>query len=260
MRRMLPIVFLTLVVAFGTSAPARADDGVGVVVTGDAAIQPQLAAQVEDWLRTHDRTLLAAPLRPDALTSLLDCFVIEDLACAREIVEANAHAQHLVFANGEYGEATTAGARDLTITAYWFEYGKDALAVRRVCRACSDTALHKTLEDVMTSLGAAAQVHSPSAAPLPVSRTRARSALPYVVGGAGMALLVTGIALYATSEQDTGETFEYRDTKTGGVALTIVGAAAITAGAYLFMRTPTDRAPQFVVLPGGAYVGWGRTF
>jgi hypothetical protein len=297
----------------GTAVIARAD-GIGVVVTGDSSLQPQTEAQVEEWLRVRGKTLIAAPLRPDALTALLDCFVIEDLVCARKIVDGEASAPQLLFAKVEGADAGN-GQRDVTITAYWFRSGRAPQTARRSCKSCDG---HTIVDEAMSSMagqdaktGTLSLTSSPAGArvtvdgadvgvtPLdaPVSAgshtvelTKAgyapghgsvvvaegqsakldismtqdgpqRSLLPYVVGGAGVALLATGIVLYATSETDTGEKYQYRDTKPAGAVIAVVGAAAIGAAAYLMVRgKPTDSAPAVAVLPGAGYVGWAGAF
>ena len=149
------ILLAAIVVGVLGTATARAD-GVGVVVTGDASIQPQLAAQMEDWLRQHGHVLVAAPLRPDALGTLIDCFVIEDLACARKVVEAEAGAPpRVMFAKAEL--VVNGSARDITITAYWFSRGSEPMAARRTCAACTDTKIHATIDEVMSTLAGKAR-------------------------------------------------------------------------------------------------------
>lgn len=295
-------------------APRAHAEGVGVVVTGDAAIQPQLAAQIEDWLRQRGHTLVAAPLRPDALGSLIDCFVIEDLVCARKVVEAEGQSPRLMFAKAEL--VVTGTTRDITLTAYWFSKGSEPMAARRTCPACTDATIHTTVDEVMTTLAGKDRVDvgtlelsvSPAGATiridgkdgaagaaLPIGdhvvevsadgyaserrtvtikggdkvalslqlvRERARNKLALAGVGAGVALAAIGIALYATSEEDTGEKPEYRDTRAGGIALTGVGIVTIAACAWWYMRSGStpDSSPAVAVVPGGATLGWVRAF
>src|SRR4051812_29146655 len=100
------------------SAPARGDD-IGVVVTGEATLQPQLVAQVAGWLRQHDHGVSASALEPDAVNALIDCFVIEDEVCARKIIEERAKAATVVFVRVDAAPGAS-GARDVTLTGYWF--------------------------------------------------------------------------------------------------------------------------------------------
>lgn len=307
------IVFAA-VFAFGIASRSANAQGVGVVVTGDATIQPQLAAQIEDWLRTRGHQLVAAPLRPDALGTLIDCFVIEDLACARKVVEAEAQSPRMIFAKAEL--VVTGRVRDITLTAYWFSRGAEPMAARRTCAACTDANIHATIDEVMTTLAGQARVDvgsvelsvTPSSATiridgkeglagasLPVGdhvvevsasgyaterRTitirggdkvslslqlvpeASRNKLPLVGVGLGVALVAGGIALIATSEEDTGEKPEYRDTRAGGIAMAGLGVVAIAACTWWYLRSGStpDSSPSVVVIPGGATLGWVRAF
>jgi hypothetical protein len=309
-------ISLVLIALVLWTVPARAN-GVGVVVTGDATIQPQLAAQLEDWLRQRGHLLVPSPLPSDAISTLIDCFVIEDLACARSIVETRAKAPMLVFAKVDIAD-TQSGMRDVTIVAYWFETGSDAMAVRRTCERCTDEAMRTMTDELMMSLagkgraevgqvtlrsmpaGATVTVDGKPVGVTPVtysapagahafkltlasyaeatgrvtvtkgqtaeiavelSSTKPRNKLPYAVIGGGGALLLVGIALIATSEEDTGEKPTYRDTTALGIGLGVAGLAVAGAGTYLLLRgAPPEAGPSVAILPGGAYVGWGRTF
>src|SRR5262245_20203518 len=121
LRALLAVAFVSL-----ATVPARADRGVGVVVTGEATMQPQLVAQLETWLRTHGHDLISAPLPPDAINALIDCFVIEDQACARKVVEKRAKSKSIVFAQVNVTSGATALDRTVTLTAYWLEKRKKA--------------------------------------------------------------------------------------------------------------------------------------
>lgn len=311
-RTLLVIVSLFL----ASTATARADGSVGVVVIGDATIQPQLAAQLEDWLRQRGNVLVPSPLPSEAITALLDCVVIEDLACARKIVEQKAKAPQTVFAKVDLADATS-GMRDVTITAYWFEAGAEPITVRRACTSCTDAAMRTVSNELMSSLagkgraevGQLSLTSTPAGAQVTIDGTRVgvtplthplapgahrislalaghsdaessvtiaqgetsalaidlarapRSKLPLVAVGVGSAVLVTGIVLYVSSEEDTGDKPEYRDTKALGVMFGVVGLAAVGVGAYYLLRGGhAAEGPTVAVVPGGATVGWGRTF
>ena len=298
--------------------PAAHADSVGVVVTGDATIQPQLAAQLEDWLRQRGNVLVPSPLPSDAITSLLDCFVVEDLACARKVVERKSKTPHMVFAKVDLADATT-GMRDVTITAYWFDPDADPVAVRRACASCTDAKVLALTDELMSSLagkgrsevgqitltttpaGARVMIDGKSVGVTPLTHslppgpheltissvghadatrsvtiargetaavevklTRAsqpRGKFPIVALGLGGAMMLTGIVLYASSEKDTGEKPEYRDTRALGLTLGVVGLAAVGVGAYMLLRSdPSAEGPTVAVVPGGATVGWGTQF
>jgi len=85
---------LALLLMLSTTA-AYAGGDIGVVVTGEATMQPQLAAQLEGWLRQHGHQLIASPLPPEAVNTLIDCFVIEDENCARGVIDKRAQMWYL---------------------------------------------------------------------------------------------------------------------------------------------------------------------
>ncbi len=298
------------------SSSARADGSVGVVVIGDATIQPQLAAQVEDWLRQRGNVLVPSPLPSEAITALLDCFVIEDFACARTIVQQTSKSPQMVFAKVDLSDASS-GMRDVTITAYWFEIGSDPVVMRRSCASCTDATLRTVSGELMASLagkgraelgqvsltssppGAQVTIDGAPAGVTPLSHPLApgphtvtlslpgfsdaangvtiaqgqtatlavelsrapRSRLPLVALGVGGAVLLTGIVLYVTSEDDTGDKPEYRDTKALGITFGIVGLATIGVGGYYLLRGgDRSEGPSVAIVPGGATVGWGTQF
>ena len=132
-------------------SPALAGSGdVGVVVVGEVTMQPQLAAQLEGWLRQHGHQLVPAPLPPDAINTLIDCFVVEDEGCARKVVEKRSKAQSVVFAKIDL--KTDAAEKTVTLTAYWFDKGRDAIAERRYCERCTDVTLRSTADELMAAL------------------------------------------------------------------------------------------------------------
>lgn len=313
-RRTLPILALILALA---SRSAHAD--VGVVVTGDKTMQPQLLAMVEGWLRSNGHQLVPSPLPPEATNKLIDCFVIEDTSCARKIVEGQAKTSTVVFVRVEVADNAATSMRDITITAYWFERGSEPLAEKRSCDRCTDTALHETGDALMSALagsgrktvgqlqltsrptGAQVTIDGKPSGVTPLALALApgphqivvaadgvgeaartvtivqganppldlalvaagpRSKLPLVMMGAGGALLLTGVIMFAASDTDTGEKPEYRDLRPWGVGLALGGLAAAGVGAYLWFvkKDHAESAPVVSLLPGGAYVGWGKAF
>jgi hypothetical protein len=143
---------LALLVLLWMAAPARAGGDVGVVVVGEVTMQPQLASQLETWLRSHGHQLTPAPLAPDAINTLMDCFVIEDEGCARKVVEKRSKTQAVVFARVDLKTGDDNPEKTVTLTAYWFEKGHDALAERRFCERCTDVTLRSTADELMAAL------------------------------------------------------------------------------------------------------------
>jgi len=140
-------VLLTVAILALAAVPARADGTVGVIVTGESTMQPQLVAQLETWLRSHGHELVAAPLPADAISALIDCFVIEDQACARGVVEKRAKTKVVVFA-----QATVSADRSVTLTAYWFTKDKAPVTEHRTCERCTDVTMRRTADELMDAL------------------------------------------------------------------------------------------------------------
>ena len=116
---------------------ARADS-VGIVVASGSTLRGEL----ETWVEVHDKKLVAAPLSPDAVRTLTDCFVIDDLRkCASGVVNARAKSDSIVFARLD--------GHDLTI--YWFRKGHSPVVERRHCDNCA-TELGELVDQAMTKL------------------------------------------------------------------------------------------------------------
>jgi hypothetical protein len=81
------------------------------------------------------------------------------------------------------------------------------------------------------------------------------------LGGAGLA---AGIALYVTSEEDTGEKLYYRYTKTLGIGVAAGGAVMAGLGFWLWMRArgsdESSSAPVVSLTSQGGVIGWTGAF
>jgi len=144
-----------LVLALAGSAHAE----VGVVVAGEATMQPMLVRQLEGWLKAHGHTLAPLALPADAVNTLTDCFVIEDEGCARSVIEKRGRAKSIIFARVELQLGGDID-KTVTVTAYWFENGQKTASARRFCERCNEASLRSTTEDMMTQLLKAAPVSS----------------------------------------------------------------------------------------------------
>jgi hypothetical protein len=148
MRFVLPLLLLVRI--------AHAD--VGVVVSGDPNMQARVLDLVQRWLQGKQQEIVAGPLG-DADTSLIDCFVMEDMSCAKQVFTSKSKATNVVFVRVNVGAA---GSRDYQIAAYWFTRGKDPTSDKRTCSNCDDDALQATLAELMTALlnkGAGGNAH-----------------------------------------------------------------------------------------------------
>lgn len=269
--RTISLVF-TLAIAL-TAATAHAND-VGVVVTGEATLQPPLSASLESWLRHHGHKLVSSPLEADATNALIDCFVLEDLGCARTVIERRAKAGAIVYARIEVTPGGE-GMGDVTLVGYWLQKGHEPVGERRTCPHCNAEQLANTAEDLMTALAAeppppAADAPKAAPAPAPVVETHAGTSdiarpvtLPKIVVGAGVALAITGVALVAIDSPPSKTGVQqptYTSYKTPGYALLGTGVAVAAVGAFWWYRSGHNSAPVAAITPDGAVVGWSGRF
>jgi hypothetical protein len=236
---------------------------VGVVVTGEATVQPQVAAQLERWLHEKGREVVPGPLEPEAINTLIDCFVLEDLGCARGVVDTRSKSKAVVFTRAETTQNSD-GTRDIAISGYWFQKNRDVVAERRVCAKCNDDTLHATVDELMLAL-----VHDP---PVPVpgesqpiaaeEPSEEKSSLPRwaplgIMAAGGIAVVAGGvmIAIDEDPNPNGAQAPEYRNTATGGAVLLVSGALAAGVGYYLWRRQERSM-PVAAVTGDGGYVGW----
>ncbi len=271
-----------LLAVLASTSAARAD--VGVVVTGEATLQPQLLSHLETWLRHHGHSIYASALEPDAINTLIDCYVVEDLNCARKVIEARAKSTAIVYARVESAPASN-GTRDISIVGYWMEKGHDMMAERRTCQKCTEKQMHDLADDLMLSLAATppanSHVHVPEAkepvaqpTPEPAPMTNPPTsedephhsrALPATLIGVGAASIIVGVVFIVTDKDPNAvgpqQKRVFDGTTTGAIC---VGAGALVAGfgTYLWFRTGHDSgsAPVAAVSHDSAILGWAARF
>ena len=121
-----------------------------MVVTGDPALQGKVRAHVATWLQQHGFTINAKALAPDALKTLTSCFVIEDMACARGVVEHQATSDFLVFVRAELVGGKR--SKEANLVAYWFLKDRDAAVDKRNCKPCTGAVLAKTTGELIGAI------------------------------------------------------------------------------------------------------------
>ncbi len=125
---------------------AHAD--VGVVATGDPNMQARVVDAVQGWVQDKKLGLAAAPLGAAAST-LADCFVMEDMACAKKVFTQHATATTVVYVRVDMAMAAS---KDYTLNAWWFTKGAEPVGEKRTCTQCDDAALTGTVTSLMDSL------------------------------------------------------------------------------------------------------------
>ncbi len=140
---------LALVALAATAAVARADVPTGLVVIGDGAMQPALHDALDAWLLHHGRTVVGEPLDHDGVMTIANCVQMQDLTCARGVVEKRAKTDAVVYAQvGKPKNQTVA------IDVYWIVKGREAVSERRACEDCTADAMRGTVDTIMNELAA----------------------------------------------------------------------------------------------------------
>lgn len=139
------VAFLALLMAAGS---AHAGGDVGVVVTGPGALQNDVETHLESWLRAHGHDIVASPMSRDAITTITNCFTIDDVKCARGVVEARSKAESVVFARID------SAGKNVTLTTYWFVKGHEVISERRVCEQCKGDEWQELADTMMDTLAA----------------------------------------------------------------------------------------------------------
>ncbi len=96
--------------------------------------------------------------------------------------------------------------------------------------------------------------------PTTPATTRPSRLLPGLLIGLGVAAIGAGTALYLTSEEPTGQSRTYRDTKNLGIGVASGGGALVIAGVIIVVATKSSSTPTMAFVPGGATDGWAGSF
>jgi hypothetical protein len=257
-----------------------------VIVTGEASMQSQLAAQIAEWLTRHGHTPVSSPLPPDAINQLIDCVVISDRSCARDIVEKRGRSQRMVFAQLD-GKGGAAAAHDVTLTAYWFDKGHDAVAEKKTCQRCTAQALRIAADEIMRRLLGSGDGHvklksnpvgarividgqaigvTPLDWDLPQGKHTIAMDKPGFVGASSEITVVTDqtetMALELVPQPERGVAW----TRIAPIAMVVAGGAAVVAGGVM-VAIDQDTGPSepavirntgpggVALMIGGAVVG-----
>ena len=234
---------------------ASADD-VGVVTAGDKELHPKVERHLERWLDKQGTQTIDSPLSASALNTLADCFVIDDLKCARGVFEARSKADRLAYVHVEVA------GDDIKFQMYWFVKGHDALAERSVCAKCTDAAWH-TLVDGTVKRWLADPTRVPVITKDEAPHTERRT--PWFARGllaTGIASMITGGVFVYLGERDGREhKWLYDDATTVGVVVLAVGTGATIGGSIWLIQSGSSRStPVAALTPAGGYVGWALRF
>jgi hypothetical protein len=139
-----------VIAALGLANVAVAAPTVGVVVTGEPSLQSKLHAQVSGWIKQHGFAEAETPLSADALKTLTSCFVIEDMQCARGVVDHQSTSDFLLFVRADLVGGKH--SKEANLVAYWFLKDRDAVADKRNCKPCTGTVLATISTELLTAI------------------------------------------------------------------------------------------------------------
>jgi hypothetical protein len=141
------IVVFSLVLAW--AAPTWAAPSVGVVVTGDKAVQATAEKTVNTWLSLHEFAVEPDALTKDGINTLANCLALADMTCAHGVVEKRSKVETLVVI---VAQASGKKGRDVQLSAYWMSKYSDVVSLQRTCRACAGAGLPPVVDALMTDL------------------------------------------------------------------------------------------------------------
>jgi hypothetical protein len=255
MRGLVVLLALIAAVSVARADTPSGDDRIGLVVRGTAGVRGRLEDHVAKVLRREGFTAVDTPMSHDALETLDNCFIIEDLACARGVVDARAKTPRLLFARVE----DNGGA--VTVDLTWFAVGSTPVAEHVACEACTDTVFEQVDPAIrkLAETSPAPVVPEPDPEPAPAAPPSRLWPLTMIAGGSVTAVS-GGVCLYYGLRDGASHKYVYPSLTPVGITLVAVGAGAAIAGAILWPSGSNHSHPVAAVSSGGAYVGWAREF
>jgi hypothetical protein len=268
---------LAVLVLAATAAIARAEAPTGLVVIGDAKMQSELREALDTWLLHHGLTVVGEPLDHDGVMTISNCVQMQDLACARGVVEKRSKTDAVVYA-----QVATTKDKAVAIDVYWIVKGHEAVSERRACEDCTPDAMRGTVEAIMNVLAA----NTGTSGRLRVSSKPPGATVVLdheVIGVAPVERDVAPgkheIVLMQGTREAGRRTVNVHATETAEVTLQVhlapepgrasripglvalgVGGAAIVTGVVMYVASQTDDGTRYMYLdtrPAGIGVGLG---
>jgi len=259
---------------------ARADAPTGLVVVGDANLKDGLQSALDAWLTGHGRTVRTDPLDRDGILTITNCVNLQDLACARGVVEKRAKTQGVVFA-----QVASTKEQTVTVQVFWIVKGHEAVAERRACEECSTDALKGTVDTIMAVLapqaggGARIKIASKPAGATVMLDRQVIGVAPIerdVAAGAHEVVLMKGThevgrrSLTVHADETAEITIAVKEpvdapvavhhSRVPGAVVLGIGIAGIAAGSILYVTSQTDDGSRYKYTdtrPAGIAIGIG---
>lgn len=248
---------LIVLVLLALTSGAHADDDrrVGIVVQGVAGWRGRVERHLIERLRREGFTAVEAPMSRDALDTLANCFILEDLGCARGVVEARAKTPRLLHARIEEAGGT------VTFDLTWFSAGSEPIPEEKACPEC-DRTWTAELDGMVRRLATSAPAPVFRKGELDEPEAPPSRFWPTVLITTGAATLVTGgVFLYYGLRDDESHKYIYPQLTPVGITMLAVGGGAAIGGILLLKPAGRTRSrPVAAVSTSAAYVGWAGEF
>ncbi|NVB82672.1 MAG: hypothetical protein HOV81_30120 [Kofleriaceae bacterium] len=246
------LVALVLVLAGTASAANRTT---GVAISGDGVKTGDLTAHLRTVLEARDYEFSDEALSKDATNTIANCFVLDDVECAKGVFDARGKTDTLVYARTEQSKGKTGS---VIFTLYWFEKGRSPNGERRACENCTPATWHTLVKEMLGRLqGRPAKRRVARRSEEKPSRT-----LPAILLASGVAAIAAGgVFLYYGSRGGPNDKFIYPDSTPVGIALAAVGGGATIGGTVLLIQAGGDSSDTVASLPGRSFVvSWTGRF
>lgn len=218
------VALALLLLALPARADSKADDrSVGVVVLGTGSLRNKIEDQLARRLRREGYTAVDDPLARSALDTVTNCFLLEDLVCAKGVVETRAKTPRVVVARIDDSTGT------VVLGFTWFSQGRDPIDAKVSCSNCDATWRDHT-DDLFAELTSKAEMPIITVEPDPVQPKRSKL-LPGLLIGLGAATAITGGVMLYYGLRDSPE-YKYVHPKLTAPALGLiaVGGGALIGG------------------------------
>ncbi len=236
------LVALVILLAGPASAAERTT---GVAVTGSGVKAGELAGHLRTILEARDYAFSDDALTQDAVNTIANCFVLDDVDCAKGVFEARGKTDTLVYARAESTKGGT-----VTFTLYWFEKGRSPNGERRACESCTPAAWHTLVRQMLGRLQGV-----PVKPRVVRTEERASRTFPAILLAAGVATIAAGgVFLYYGSRGGPNDKYIYPDSTPVGIALMAIGGGATIGGTVLLIQAGGSSPDQVAARPGRSFV------
>jgi len=218
------VALVLLALALPARADSTADDrSVGIVVLGTGPLRNKIEDHLARRLRREGYTAVDDPLAKSALDTVTNCFLLDDLTCAKGVVETRAKTPRVVIARIDDSGGS------LTLAFTWFSQGRDPVDTNVSCTNCDATWRDHT-DALFAELTSKAEMPIITVEPEPVPQKRSKL-LPGLLIGAGAAAAITGGVMLYYGLRDSPE-YKYVHPALTAPALGLIalGSGALIGG------------------------------